>query len=249
MLNNQTIEKLKDMKLNAMAKALTEQMKNPEINSISFDDRFGMLVDDQWSSRRSNRITNLTQKAKFKFPDACIENIDYSADRKLDRELIAEIADGRYIREKNNVIIMGAAGAGKSFMGCAFGIMACRQLKRVRYIRLPELLEDMNIAACTSNDGFRKLISEYKKYEVLIIDEWLHRPLNDTQSSEVFELIEARYRFASTIFITQFDKAGWYSNLGESVVSDAILDRIVHSSYTVKIEGDISMRERYGLKN
>ncbi|NCA78073.1 MAG: AAA family ATPase, partial [Alphaproteobacteria bacterium] len=177
MLNSQTIEKLKDMKLNAMAKALAEQLKNPEIGSISFDDRFGMLVDEQWSSRRTNRIVNLIQKAKFKFPDACIENIDYAPDRKLDRELIASIADGRYIREKNNVIIMGAAGTGKSFMGCAFGIMACRQLKRVRYIRLPELLEDMNIARCTGNDGFRRLVVEYKKYDVLILDEWLHRPL------------------------------------------------------------------------
>lgn len=208
-----------------------------------------MLVDNQWSSRRTNHINNLTKKAKLKFSDACIENIDYAPDRKLDRELIARIAEGRYIREKNNVIIMGAAGAGKSYIGCAFGVTACRQLKRVRYIRLPELLEDANIARCQSGDGFRKFIAEYKKYDVLILDEWLHRPLNDTQSSDIFELIETRYRVASTIFITQFDKTGWYSKLGESVVSDAILDRIVHNSYEVTIEGDMSMRERYGLKN
>lgn len=108
--------------------------------------------------------------------------------------------------------------------------------------------EHAHIAHCSGGDSFKKFVNDYRNISLLIIDEWLHRPVSPEQSNDIFEIIEARYQAGSTVFITQFEKAGWYDKFGESVVTDAILDRVVHNSYELLIHGDISMRERYGLK-
>ena len=140
---------------------------------------------------------------------------------------------------------MGASGAGKSYIGCALGIAACRKTIRTKYIRLPELLTDLHIAR--GEGTYKKVLANYKKFALLILDEWLLAPLSEGQTSDLFEIIESRYGEASTIFIAQSAPAGWYQMIGESRITDAILDRIIHNSYQIMIEGDISMRERMGL--
>lgn len=246
MLNETTINKLNDMRLRSMASSLREQVSDPGMASLTFEERLGLIVDAEWSRRKNNHLARLIKKAGFKYPHACVEDIEYHADRKLDRSQIMRLATCNYIRDKHNVIIMGAAGAGKTYIGSALGISACRSFFNTRYVRLPELLTELAIAR--GNGTYKQAVATYKKASLLILDEWLLVPLNMTESRDLLEIIEARYQLASTIFISQFAPAGWYANLNESTIADAILDRIVHDSYEILIEGKDSMRKRKGVK-
>jgi DNA replication protein DnaC len=204
------------------------------------------LVDAEYSRRKSNRLTKLIRNANLHFPGACVEDIEYHADRKLDKNLITRLSTCNYIGNTNNIIILGASGAGKTYVGCAFGIAACRNFLTAKYIRLPELFDELAVARGIGN--FQKAIDQYKRVSLLILDEWMLLPLRDTEARDLLELIESRHKRVSTIFLSQFPKGEWHEKIGHDTLADAILDRIVHDSYEIFIDGDDSMRKRKGIQ-
>ncbi len=247
MIDQTTINKLHEMKLSSMAEEFRNQMQDQALAGLTFEERFGLIVDIEWSKRKNNRLARLIQNADLAETGACIENIEYSVDRKIDKAQISRLATCNYIHEKHNLIILGASGAGKSYMACAFGVAACRNFFSAKYIRLPELLNDLAVAR--GEGTYKKVISQYKKISLLILDEWLLMPLSSFEARDLLEIVEARHKRASTIFISQFAPQGWHSKIGEDTLADAILDRIVHDSYTILIDGKNSMRKKNGIRD
>jgi DNA replication protein DnaC len=245
MLNENTLSKLSEMKLGVMAQTFRAQMNDNNINELSFGDRFGLIVDAEWIARKNNRMTRLIRNASYEMPNACVEDIEYHADRKLNKDLISRLATCHYISERSNIIIMGATGNGKTYLANAFGMTASRNFYTVKYIRLPELLGELAIAR--GEGRYSKIMKLYKQVQLLIIDEWLLFPLSTNDTVEVLEIVNARHKRASTIFCTQLAPDGWHEKIGESAVADAICDRIVYDSYTSVIHGD-GMRKRKGIK-
>lgn len=247
MINETTINKLIDMRLDAMAEAYRNQLQDTSFNNLSFEERIGLMIDMEWSRRKNNRLLKLIKKSDIHFSEACVEDIEYHADRKLDKAQITRLSTCNYIEEKHNIIILGASGAGKTYISSAFGITACRNFYTVKYIRLPDILNELAIAR--GEGSYQKVIKYYKQVALLILDEWLLVPLTNTEARDLLEIIESRHKKASTIFCSQFSTAGWHGKIGEGTLADAILDRIVHDSYSIFIDGQESMRKRKGIQN
>lgn len=192
-------------------------------------------------------ISTSIKNATFSDSKACIEDIEYFEDRKLKKELILKLASGLYIQEHHNIVLKGPTGSGKTYMACAFGVSACRQFYNVKYIRLPELLDELSLAKLAADGSYHKLIKKYTKTDVLILDEWLLTELSKDEANILLEITEARQKTASTIYCSQIDPSGWHMKLGNGTIGEAILDRLIHDSYQFLLDGEISMRERHGL--
>jgi DNA replication protein DnaC len=253
MTNQITIDKLIDMRLTAMADAFRNQINDIKMRDISFEDRMGMIVDIEFTSRKNNRLKRLIRNAEFDQSDASIMDINYTSGRKLNKPLIQRLSTCEYIAEYRNLFITGASGSGKSYLACALGMEACKQYFNTKYVRLPDLLIDLEISR--SDGNYKKVMAKYANPLLLIIDEWLLLKPTDIEQKDIFELLHRRRKKSSTIFCSQYRHDGWYEQLGgdESPLADAILDRIVHDAYKINIESidptkDISMREVYGLE-
>ena len=252
MTTQSTIDKLIEMRLTAMSDAFRTQISDPKMKEVSFEDRFGMLVDIEYSNRKSNSLKRLIRNAGFDQPEAHISDINYSSGRKFNRTLIERLATCEYITEHRNLFITGATGSGKTYMACAFGMEACKQRFKTRYVRLPDLLLDLEMAR---NDGtYKKVQAKYANPVLLIIDEWLLLRPTESEQHDILELLHRRRRNSSTIFCSQYDQSGWYDQLGgdDSPLAEAILDRIKHDAYKINIiptdpVNYRSMREVYGL--
>lgn len=249
MLDKSTIEKLRGMNLSAFAAELERQMSDSSFSQMAFEDRLGLLVDSEWNRRRNNKLNRLIKRAAFSTPSATVEGIEYIEDRHLDKKQILRFAACSYIDEGHHIILKGASGNGKTYLSCALGNAACRKFKTVRYIRTPELLDELSIAK--ANGELKDTIKAYAKLDLLILNEWLIRKLSYNEAYALLEIVEAREN-RSMIFCTQYETEGWYNRIHpdedtDSPISEAIMDRIIRNSYIMAIDGKCSMRERHGL--
>lgn len=241
-MSEQTLDKLRKMRLPAFAEEYQKQKGNAFYHDMTFDDRLTLMVDREFDTRSNNTVTSNIRKAGFYDSNACLENINFKPERKIDKNLINELHTNEYIKSGLNIILIGAAGSGKTWISCAFGVNACRHKLKVQYIRCPELMNDFEVARIQGT--YRRFLKQLNKIDLLILDEFLLTGVSDEERNDLLELIESRCNRKSTIFCSQWSPQGWYQRLGEGPVADAILDRILNSSYTITLNGS-SMREDY----
>ena len=252
MTNQNTIEKLVEMRLTSMSNAFTAQMNDPKMKELTFEDRFGLMVDAEYNARKSNSLNRLIRNAGFDQPEAYIADINYTSGRKLNRALIERLASCEYITEHRNLFITGATGSGKTYLACAFGMEACKQRYKTKYVRMPDLLMELDMAR--SDGNYKRALTKYANPVLLIIDEWLLLKPTEAEQHDILELLHRRRRKSSTIFCSQYEPSGWYDQLGgdDSPLAEAILDRIKHDAYRINIipvdpANYRSMREVYGM--
>lgn len=244
MLNQQTYEKLSWIHLPAMAREFHRQSEDPSCGELTFDERFGMAVDAEWSARQNKVLTNLIKRAQFK-QTACLEDIDYSSERKLNRDMIRELSTGEWVRTGRDLILTGATGTGKSYLACALGNSACRHGMKVRYFRITRLLTEMAIAR---GDGtYNKIMKDMKKIQLLILDDFGLTGIDLLAARDLLEIIEERHEERSTLFASQLPVAMWHDIFQDSTVADAVLDRLIHGAHRIEL-GGASMREKRARK-
>lgn len=228
-LNNPTVEKLKDMKLRVMAQVLIDQ--DPTLRELSFEERLGIIVEKEWLHRKNARIKRFLYNASLAI-NACIEDIDYTQDRKIDKKTIRTLSSCTFIEQKLNIIISGKTGCGKSFLACAFGNNACRHGYTFRYYRIPELL--IEIQAAKNENCYTQFMNKLKKVRLLILDDI---------GLKSYTLEESRYNRSSTILSGQIPHIHWHDLFPDPATANAIMDRIIHNAYILPLDSKKSMRE------
>lgn len=242
MLNHPTIEKLHSLKLTGMVHAFEEQMQMPDMAELSFEERLGLLVDRESTTRENRRLQTRLRQAKLK-ENAAIEDIDYRTPRGIDKSLIASLLSCKYIAQHLNCLICGPTGIGKTWLACALAQKACREGYRARYLRLPRFLQELNISKA---DGrYPKLLSELAKTDLVILDDWGIMPLSGEHRRDLLEILDDRFNRRSTIVTSQLPVKSWHEYIDDPTMADAILDRLVHNAYRIDFteDGD-SMRKK-----
>jgi DNA replication protein DnaC len=239
MLVHPTLDKIEQLRLFGMAKALREQLQNQKATNLSFEERLGLLVDREMTERENRRLVTRLRTAKLRV-SAAIEDIDFRQPRGLDKSLILSLASNQWITEHHNLLIIGPTGVGKSYLACALSHKACRDGHAVLYQRLPRLLEEL---ALSHHDGrYRKLMKSLLKADLLVLDDFGLAPLTTEQQRDLLEIIEDRYDRRSTLVTSQLPVKHWHDILAEPTLADAILDRLVHNAYKIELKGE-SMRK------
>jgi DNA replication protein DnaC len=244
MLIQPTIEKLNAMKLSAMARAFQEQLTTPDMAALSFEERFGLIVDRQLTELENRRMLNRLKTAKLRM-SACVEDLEFHSDRGMDRAQIMSLAANRWVQGRHNVLITGPTGAGKSYLACALAQKACRDGHTALYQRTTRLFSELAVAR---HDGrYHKLMATITKCEVLVLDDLCIAPLNHEEQKDLLEIIEERYERKATIITSQLPVKAWHGAMPDPTISDAILDRLVHNAYTIQLKGKESMRRKKRL--
>jgi len=235
MLTEPTTEKLKTLHLYAMASAWITQRDDASFRELDFDARFSLLVDAETLARDNKRIARSLREAKLRLPEACLEDIDHSPKREIDRTLIKTLATGRWIADHQNVLITGMTGVGKTYVACALAQLACRTGFRAVYRRASRLFDELSLAHA---DGtFMRALARLAKVDVLVIDDWGLAPLTDMQRRDILELMDDRHGSRSTVFASQLPVGKWHDHLGDPTIADAVLDRVVHNAHRINLKG------------
>lgn len=240
MLNQPTINTLRSLKLTGMADAYTQQLEQPDVQRLSFDERLALLVDRETTHRESRRQRRLLQLARLR-QSACVEDIDYQHKRGLERSVVASLIARDWIRSRHNLHITGPTGTGKSWLACSFGHQACRQGLSVRYERTPRLLDGLRIAR--GDGSFHRKLALLARTDLLILDDFGIKPLQQSERHDLLELIEDRHGLRSTLLTSQLPIGAWHEYLNDPTVADALLDRLLNGAHRLELKGE-SMRKK-----
>ena len=239
MLVHPTIESLKKLRLLGMAKALENQLDQPQIESMGFEERLGLIVDREICDRETRKLQIRLRNAALK-QEASIEDIDYRASRGIDKNLVLTLGNCQWTKIHRNVLIIGATGTGKTYLACALAHKACLEGNSVYYKRLPRLLPELALAR--GDGSYSKVMKQLAKVGILILDDWGLAPLTDEQRRDLLEILDDRHEKSSTIVTSQLPIKLWHEAIGDKTLADAILDRLVHNAYRLELKGD-SMRK------
>ena len=246
MLNEPTATKLAEMRLQGMLDAWKEQQANADSGQLSFDERFGLLVDAEDLYRENRRLQRYLREAKLKISSACIEDIDYAASRHLDRARIRDLASCRWIAERQNVTITGATGVGKTYLACALAHQACRRGRRAVYRRASRFFDELTLARA---DGtYERLLSRLSRVDLLVIDDWGLTPMKAQERRDLLEVLEDRYAARSTLITSQLPTSKWHEHIGEPTLADAICDRVLHNAHKILLKGPSRRKEKRSTK-
>jgi DNA replication protein DnaC len=245
MTDEETIQKLLDLKLTTMAQAFRDLLAEPPGNQRSFTEKIAHMVDREWGDRDNRRLARLLRAAKLTINDASLENVWCEPGRGLDKAVVRDLATCQWIRQKHNVIVVGKTGVGKSYLGAALAQAACRKGLRAMCTRVPRLAHELSIARA---DGtYTTLLARLARLDVLVLDDFLIAPLKDTERRDLLEVLEDRYGTSSTVVTSQVPTKNWHEILADPTIADAICDRLVHNAHVIGLKGP-SGREKKGLQ-
>jgi DNA replication protein DnaC len=228
------IRDLKELKLSAMAASLEEQRQLPLNQTLSFEDRLGLLIHAEITSRRSRKINRLLRSSELK-PGIRVEDIECDEKRGLKRSMYLSLIRLDFIHMHQNLVITGATGCGKTHLACAIGNKACIEGYKVKFVKLPVFLEELQLSH--TNGGFIKLLQQLMAVDLLILDDFGITPINESQRHDLLTIIDERYKLKSTVFTSQLPVKSWHAYLGEPTVADAILDRVLSRTMRIELKG------------
>jgi len=237
----QSCQTLRELRLGAMEKAYKGQVELPASSALGFDERFALLVQAEWESRRERKLTRLLKAANIRDKRACLEELDFQAGRNLEKSLVANLFDCRWIRKGHNLLVCGACGTGKTYLVSAFGNAACRHGYSVSSLRLPRLLVELQIGR--GDGSWEKILSNLKKPDLLILDDFGLAPLEPLHCRDFLEVVEDRHGSASTIIASQLPVSMWHGVFADATIADAVLDRLLQGAYRFELKGP-SRRQR-----
>lgn len=237
-LNNPTVEKLRSLKLKVMAQMLSEP--DAALRDLSFEERLGIMVEKEWLAKKNARIQRLLRQASLGL-NACIEDIDYTADRTIDKKTVQTLSTCAFIEQKLNIVISGKTGSGKSYLACALGNCACRQGYTVKYFRIPELL--LEIQDAKQENRYTKYMTNLQNIKLLILDDIGLKSYDLEESRDILKIAESRYNKGSTVLSGQVSHTQWYELFPDPTIADAIMDRVIHNAYILTLDSKKSMRE------
>ena len=247
MLNQPTMEKLLAMRLQGMVEALKTQEQDRAIHELSFLERLALLVDQQWTWRENQALARRLKAAKLRGP-ACVEDIDYRVARGLDKTVMRALAkDSAWVRNHENIFVIGPCGVGKSFLASALAQKTCRDGYSALYLRAAALLREL--ALVRADGSLRHFLARLARIDVQVIDDWAMAPLQEAERREVWEIFDDRYQARSTILTSQLPVARWHEQVGDPTLADGILDRLVHNAHRIEMRGESMRKKRNPLRD